>query len=373
MIFVGVKVLFWGPKPPAVPPDPNSSPLDLLSLSGKNLGNYIFVDAVYHQINFEKADWLRDWGDLPQLAQEYDALVLPASNWLYPGYDWSWLVPQLEKLSLPIIIIGVGVQWNKKDLSDFYLPESTVRMMKIISERSAYIGVRGYFSAEILAHYGIKNVEVIGCPSLYNFRNPALYIPKNTEIKQIAVNLSRPVARHSFDPLQMKKVEGILLQEAMKYNGSYILQSEVEEMFICFGQEGSAPHDVWSPIKAYYENIPLDDLKRYLRSKTKVLLPLPLWEQEIQGCDFVFGTRIHGCFIAIRNMVPAFVVVHDLRTLELCQFFGIPYRLITDEDFEFTVAHMYEQANFSTFEANYPSLFQRYISFLIKNGLPPKL
>lgn len=43
---------------------------------------------------------------------------------------------------------------------------TVLRLMKIASEWSDSISVRGDYSAEVLAHYGIDNVTITGCPPL---------------------------------------------------------------------------------------------------------------------------------------------------------------------------------------------------------------
>ena len=67
----------------------------------------------------------------------------------------------------------MGLQNGKAD-PNFVLHPNTLKLLKEIEERCV-IGVRGYYTAEILNKYGIKNLQVIGCPSMfygldYNFK-----------------------------------------------------------------------------------------------------------------------------------------------------------------------------------------------------------
>ena len=39
-------------------------------------------------------------------------------------------------------------------------------MLRAISERSNLLSVRGAFTADLLARYGVHNVSVTGCPSI---------------------------------------------------------------------------------------------------------------------------------------------------------------------------------------------------------------
>ena len=47
-----------------------------------------------------------------------------------------------------------------------------MRLLKVISDHSRKIAVRGPFTAEACAKLGIKNVEVIGCQSMFWHRTP---------------------------------------------------------------------------------------------------------------------------------------------------------------------------------------------------------
>jgi hypothetical protein len=83
----------------------------------------------------------------------------------------------LEKVKLPCVMIGVGSQAPNYD-SEIKLQKGTVRFLKIVSERSVSIGARGFFTASWLEKYGIKNVDIIGCPSFFWTCRPTLSVAK---------------------------------------------------------------------------------------------------------------------------------------------------------------------------------------------------
>jgi hypothetical protein len=58
------------------------------------------------------------------------------------------------------------------------------------------MGVRGEFTAEVLNDLGIKNVDIIGCPSLFRCNNPDLQINarKLEQIRKVAFNMRREVS-----------------------------------------------------------------------------------------------------------------------------------------------------------------------------------
>ena len=79
------------------------------------------------------------------------------------------------KTRLPITMVGVGAQASSR-LTTCPVHPNTLKLMRLVSERSAQIGARGFYTAEVLAGYGIHNVRVIGCPSLYGAHTPAIRI-----------------------------------------------------------------------------------------------------------------------------------------------------------------------------------------------------
>ena len=106
----------------------------------------------------------------------------------------------------------------------------------------------------------------------------------------------------------------------------------------------------------------------------EIFADVDTWSKFIRTRDVYFGFRIHGCIMAIKNGVPAICIVSDSRTYELCELFKIPYIRVdklqsTDLNFE----KIYNEADFSKLNAEYPILLKRYINYLEKNGIKHKL
>ncbi len=75
---------------------------------------------------------------------------------------------------------------------------TVLRLMKIASEWSDYISVRGDYSAEVLAHYGIDNVTITGCPSLLSNLDASHRVAKpQRQVTRVALKCSggRPEER----------------------------------------------------------------------------------------------------------------------------------------------------------------------------------
>jgi hypothetical protein len=97
------------------------------------------------------------------------------------------------------------------------------------------------------------------------------------------------------------------------------------------------------------------------------------WQSFIQGHDFVCGSRLHGGMIALQNEIPAFIIAHDTRTMEICDFIGVPHLKINTNLNHFSLKDCYENADYSFFVNRRAELYDLYISFLESNGLKHKL
>ena len=139
---------------------------------------------------------------------------------------------------MPCVIIGLGAQAPSYERK-LEIPEGTKRLVKIISERSKTLGVRGYFTASVLEEMGITNITVIGCPSMYWTCNPTMVLSKKSfdTCQRIAVNGSSNTVVHTIDVEAAKRVEALLANLAFKNNYPYVLQNEAAEMSIVFGNE----------------------------------------------------------------------------------------------------------------------------------------
>jgi hypothetical protein len=93
------------------------------------------------------------------------------------------------------------------------------------------------------------------------------------------------------------------------------------------------------------------------------------WIDELRGYDFAYGTRIHGNVAALLAGTPSVVLTHDSRTLELCRYFDIPHRPLTELGADTDPRELYEDADFSAMLKGHGERFERIIAFLDRNGL----
>jgi Polysaccharide pyruvyl transferase len=360
------RILVWGAPATVNPKEPV---LTSFERSGKNFGNLLIGNAVQSFLT-ENTIISRTELRSPEEANERcDHVVIPAANFLWKDFDFGYMADFLEKTILPITIIGVGAQTNDRSITSLIHP-NTLRLMHLISERSASLGVRGYYTAEVLAANGIHNVKVVGCPSLYTTRCPTVKVDATrlSTLDNLSVNFSRRVYTHSFNPDRMRAIENILLKIALTRNGTFVAQDELEELSLSSGNDINT-----APITDYFHDVDKNQVTRFFREQTHFFCDVGSWSSYIRAQSASVGSRFHGNLIALINGIPALTIVHDSRTMEMCALIGNPVVHVNQvDDKRLTEASLMESllsCSFERFEQSYRVLYKRFVGFLNENGL----
>mgnify|MGYP003645783401 FL=1 len=146
-------------------PGPNRSFAYLMAAAGNNTGNLLFTNAIWEQIPGPK-ERVGFAFDPEKVNSTMRALVFPAANWFGAHVDLADFADRVEQLDIPVVMIGLGAQ-DQDYRSHLAVPDGTLRFVRSVAERSKTISLRGHYTREVLARYGIGNVTVTGCPSLY--------------------------------------------------------------------------------------------------------------------------------------------------------------------------------------------------------------
>ena len=143
---------------------------EVMGSVGFNTGNQLFTQAVLRHLRFERSGF-GFYFDPEYVQAHFDAIVVPAANWINAGEDFGEQADLLAQTNLPIYVLWLGAQSHATDAIPVLKP-GTLRLLQLFSKRTETIGVRGDYTQRVLNHYGIKNVRVIGCPSTFWHRTP---------------------------------------------------------------------------------------------------------------------------------------------------------------------------------------------------------
>lgn len=303
-----------------------------------NTGNLAFVHSL--------SNILRNVCDIDfNNLKDYQAVITTQLIWIRQNEDYSHIQKTLNRLNdIPLIPISVGLQ-NKTFDPKFVLHPNTVKLLKEIEER-CIIGVRGYYTAEILNKYGIKNLQVIGCPSMY------YQLDYNFKIRY-----------------PQKPIHNV----ALNFSTFYEKLKKHEKHFLIYGADHNY-HFIEQTHSKFTNNIVNDEalfvyINKWLSQKTYAFFDASEWQKFLKPFDFAMGMRFHGNVINVWNKTPALFFPIDSRTKELSDFFHFPQMNIEDFDKEKPIEYYAEKADYTDFNKHYPNLLDNFIDFIKKNNL----
>jgi hypothetical protein len=302
--------------------------------------------------------------ELEDLEETDASLVLSMSNFISPSTDLGEVARFMEaKKVARVVMVGAGAQAEGYGDSVELTP-GTRRFLALLSERSASIGVRGDFTADVLNKMGIKNVDVIGCPSMFYSLDPAFQVHR-----QATPPARIRTAFHCTPTGYYRDSIAQLISFGVQHCDAYIAQSENyllglvsdeaehvknTEFFFHYYNDGSLSHTA---------------LREWFRAHTHWFFSLDAWLDFMRDFDFAMGSRFHGNMAALQRGVPALSMVFDTRTRELCEYLNLPHIHLKDFSPTTSLQALYEAADFSLFNATYPAKYRAYRAFLLKNGL----
>jgi len=307
-----------------------------------------------------------------EVNERFDVIAVAAANFIFKNFDLSYLADYIEATKLPCFVAGLGAQAPAIGDKVTDIPEGSKRFLRIISDRSTIVGVRGNFTAEVMNDFGIRNVRAIGCPSLYRTLRRDLRIrrPDTSIPLKVSVNGSRNVFSHSANPEAARRIEAELLKLSIDNRYCYVLQNENPEMQILLSNDGERVdlERATSVIGSLKMDISPSDFVKHIKENGRIFFDLAEWDDYISRFDYSIGTRFHGNLIALTNGIPATIVTHDSRTTEMTELMGIPGFSVESLRC-INTAEMAKESDYDEFERKYTVLYDGFSEFILENGL----
>ena len=314
-----------------------------------NSGNLIFSGAAYGILATSDTEvtadgFVIDLRAAERINERYDAYVIPLANAFRSSFEANLirLTQLISRLRIPVIVLGVGAQSDARYETDrLHRIEPAVKaFVSAVLDHGPSIGVRGAFTASYLAGLGFRDVEVIGCPSLF-LHGPDLRVEKGPAPLDRDARLAVTVSPY------VKAMWPIVARHVERYpNLDYVAQDLDTLERLLWG--GSAPGP---------------DIR------TRMYVDPWPWIDDLRDRDFVFGTRIHGTIAALLAGTPAYVFAHDSRTLELAEYFAIPHRRMADVPPDVDAAELHAEADFQVFNEGHAARFATFADYLERHGL----
>ena len=338
----------------------------LMSAVNYNTGNSYIAYAVLKGL-FGNADavktvagitniWQDDLrGQAERINKHYSHALLFLQDQIRADNDfrgWDEVNSFIEKLRIPIVVFSLGANslsgWDA-NLHNKLAP-GLIRFLHLLADRTAMLGIRGEFTAEVLTNLEIVNHEITGCPSYFE------------------CGRGRRVLKPEWDPDANVVATG-LFSTTVQARLHYVLQSEPILLEALFSGSSYLDSLEFGLLDSGYPGY-RECVTQALRDKRVSMFFDPgQWKEFIaQGFAFAIGTRLHGAIIAINAGIPALVTNGDMRAREVTDYFGIPL-LPGICGREFDMRDLYELSDIDSLNCRYDAAFTNYCNWLRVNGL----
>ncbi|MEO3475147.1 polysaccharide pyruvyl transferase family protein [Roseomonas sp. CAU 1739] len=367
----GERICFWG-APAHV--GAHASLAEGLEATGANTGNLFIGHGLFHGTDCAQKAFHPGFGAIPaeRLHEHFDRVFVPASNFVGNGVDLTDHADYFARAKVPLFCFGLGSQLRPGEAPA--LKPGTERLLRLMNEQGS-IGVRGAFTAQVLWDMGMRNLSIVGCPSLLGLRAETLQrlagaVPARDKV---AVNLSNNVRRHALYPEAMRASENGLFQRLLGENAYYMLQNERAEMDFLAAMtagDGRKAATLAQHIAEIFDlSASREDLRIFLERRVRMFFSVEDWVGCMQTMTVSIGSRFHGNIAALLAGTPAYFLVHDMRTLELCELLRVPHLLLERPVPAEEILERAAEADYRPFLAQLGRLTMEWRLFLRRNGL----
>lgn len=344
-----------------------------------NIGDAFVYDSSLKLLNFEALDALRirqvRQQDIDRYNAEFDYCFLRGSNYIHGAMDWENAVTVLEKLKIPVLSFGIGAQAPSK--GPLVLSDTTRQVLALLADRCVSMGVRGEYTADVLWSLGIRNVRVVGCPTLFRNNRPdqRIILPDLDSVKKVCFTLRREVSTaYSPDIARYQEVQRqSILALAARFDLTVAAQGEVEEKKILFGTPEQREAALAQLTREGWLKGEADAMDALYRSDRLFYSDAVAdYEALARRSGLVLGYRLHGNLMALANGVPSVYFTYDSRTAEFVETFRIPaYDVYSGKPFR--LEDFWDQALFERFNRAYYHRYHDMRAFLDENGIDHRM
>lgn len=324
------------------------------SYGNRNTGTYLMTDTLRKII---KADKL-----IPRFYAFDERVDTVVTNILHRiGANLKVDIPYWENIlnhADRVVPLSLGFAFSGGAIAP--LDKSLARLLHMLAERNE-IGVRTVYDAEFLDSCSVKNVRVIGCPSLFWHMDREFRIDGSAgEARSVNFNFTTDFANLGIS--QKDAVETcwpLLLYFIQKHENrcfkiDYTMQKppfaeicDIHSILLSYGE-----------VHTFYS-----ECGRYFYSAKD-------WINGIKHSnDFSIGTRFHGNIAAILAGVPTLMINVDKRMRGMNDYYKIPSIDVSEFDCQKPIEHYRALADYSEFNKRYAKTYDNFVDYCVKNGV----
>lgn len=310
---------------------------------GANSGNLAFMYSLQNTIKCEP----KTPAQLLEMDNaDVDNIVTHDLSWIHENADLgsTILSSLLKRFDKPVIPISIGLQTERLQLKFSFHPH-VLRVLEEMQER-AILGVRGEYTAYMLNRSGIRNIRIIGCPSMY-----------------VKADYNRRVCQKDFSAVSSVMSNYRTISDK--------IDNPIDLSILNYLRDNTQVFVEQTPCyagRAVLDGVLKDKTEFFVR-KRRIFCIYENWQRFAKKHDFSIGGRFHGNVMAVLAGVPSLFIIVDACTEELTDFFDFPTVRREEFDTHKPLEYYYELANYSTFNRNYPKKLDNFIQFCLDNNL----
>lgn len=323
-----------------------------------NMGAMLISQALIRQLSAEYVDItkidINDSNLISSYRMRFDVCILALATHIHPHRDVSQYASFLENLKIKTIVLSAGISdYDQEAWGNYQIHSSMKRILDIASDTSEWIGVRGHYTASVLRKHGYTNVVPIGCPTMF--------WPLTDKIKINKGNMENPlIAYHRLLAINNPDIIRGLPLLGQDWQDQPVFTDTLSNQTKLLNYIDDEYNENGEDIKA--------DVFELIRNNGKFFFAFDEWFDCVAKHDFVLGGRLHGTIAALIQNIPAVLVVRDLRTKEMAEFFDIPSIGLSDLS-NHSLRDIFEDANYSKFHSTYLIRRSNFVNFLRENNL----
>jgi hypothetical protein len=302
---------------------------EISSESGYNLGNFLFrhgLSLIISDIN--KHTTVLDKFETLDVLKKYRMCIISCANWLGNTKESedanSHRADILDSIDAALVPISIGIQASLIDGDIPRLGDNSIRLIRVLANKSKLVSVRDSFSAEVITRdSGVDNLVVTGCPS--NLISSSINL-----IDSISNKIDASMLLDLEPSIAVSELQGCpsnLLTPVMNLlinkRANYICQDPQSVQFIR-DRKASSIHELFvQSIEGMDEKSSSHKLELF-RRQCRYFTSASEWIEGLKTFDIIIGMRIHGTIAGLQSETPSLLIVHDARTLGLSQRMSIP-------------------------------------------------
>lgn len=270
---------------------------------------------------------------------------------------WNYIFDNTDR----IVPLSMGFAFTNGNI------EPIGKEMKYFVEKLAdrcELGVRTCYDAEFLNSCGIKNVRVIGCPSLFWHLNRDFIVDDSKK----AVNKMNANFTTDFANLGISQRIAVETHWPLLLWFKWIYERNTAEIDLTLQKPPFAEiNDIHAILLSYSE------VHDFYTACGRYYYGTADWINGLKYNDFSMGSRFHGNVAAILAGIPTLPVNVDLRMKGMNDFFKIPSINIEEFDIDKPLEFYREKADYTEFNKNYKIVYDNFCDYCSKNGVPLRL